>query len=148
MLQRIHDSLSLGRWVVVIILGLIALTFIFWGVDPTNMGTASFAARVNREEVSRLDFDRALQARQNQYQEIYRTDVPEEVRRQLRAAVIEDLVRDEALKQRVQEQGYRASTERVNHAIQDIAAFHVAGVYNDELAVQTLAQEGLTPAGF
>ncbi|HJR68434.1 MAG TPA: SurA N-terminal domain-containing protein, partial [Gammaproteobacteria bacterium] len=148
MLQRIHDSLSLGRWVVVIVLGLIALTFVFWGVDPTNMGTASFAAKVNREEVSRLDFDRALQARQSQYQEIYRTDVPEDVRRQLRAAVIEDLVRDAALKQRVQDQGYRASTERVNRAIQEIPAFQVAGVYNDELAVARLAQQGLTPGGF
>jgi peptidyl-prolyl cis-trans isomerase D len=148
MLQRIHDSLSLGRWVVVVILGLIALTFIFWGVDPTNMGPASFAAKVNREEVARIDFDRALQARENQYREVYRTDVPEEVSRQLRAAVVEDLVRDEALKQRVEEQGYRASTARVNQAIQEIAAFHVAGVYNDELAVARLAQEGLTPAGF
>jgi peptidyl-prolyl cis-trans isomerase D len=148
MLQRIHDSLSLGRWVVVVILALIAFSFIFWGIDFGMMGSANFAAKVNREEVSRLDFDRALQARQNQYQEIYRTEVPEEVRRQLRAAVIEDLVRDEALKQRVEEQGYRASAQRVNQAIQDIAAFHVAGVYNDELAVQRLAQEGLTPAGF
>lgn len=148
MLQRIHDSLTLGRWVVVIILALIAFSFIFWGIDFGIMGSANFAAKVNREEVSRLDFDRALQARENQYQEIYRTDVPEEVRRTLRAAVIEDLVRDEALKQRVHEQGYRASAERVNQAIQDIAAFQVAGVYNDELAVTRLAQEGLTPAGF
>jgi peptidyl-prolyl cis-trans isomerase D len=148
MLQRIHDSLSLGRWVVLVILGLIAFSFIFWGIDFGIMGGANFAAKVNREEVSRLDFDRALQDRQNQYQEIYRTDVPEDVRRELRAAVIEDLVRDAALKQRVEEQGYRASTERVNRSIQEIAAFQVGGAYNDELAVARLAQEGLTPAGF
>ena len=148
MLQRIHDSLSLGRWVVVAILGLIAFSFIFWGIDFGIMGSANFAAKVNREEVSRLDFDRALQARQNQYQEIYKTDVPDDVNRQLRAAVIEDLVSDAALKQRVEAQGYRASTERINRSIQEIAAFQIGGAYNDELAVARLAQEGLTPAGF
>lgn len=148
MLQRIHDSLSLGRWVVIVILGLIAFSFIFWGIDFGIMGSANFAAKVNREEVSRLDFDRALQDRQNQYLEIYKTDVPDEVNRQLRAAVIEDLVSDAALKQRVEEQGYRASAERINRSIQEIAAFQIGGAYNDELAVARLAQEGLTPAGF
>ncbi len=148
MLQRIHDSLTFGRWVVVVILGLIALTFVFWGVDPSNMGTASFAAKVNSDEVSRLDFDRALQDRQNQYQELYRTDVPEGVRRELRAAVIEDLVRDAALKQRVASEGYRASAERIDRAIQEIAAFQVEGVFSNEMAVAMLANQGLTPAGF
>ena len=148
MLQRIHDSLSLGRWVVIIILGLIAFSFIFWGIDFGIMGTANFAAKVNREEVSRVDFDRALQARQSQYQEIYRTDVPEDVRRELRAAVIEDLVRDAALKQRVADQGYRASNERVTQSIREIAAFQIAGQFSLDNYRAILANEGLSPTGF
>src|SRR5918994_125181 len=107
MLQRIHDSL--GKWIVVIVLGLIAFSFIFWGVDFGLTGASTFAAKVNGEDVSITDFNRALQARENQYRQIYRAELPEDVRRELRRAVIDELVRDAALTQRVEEQGYRAS---------------------------------------
>jgi peptidyl-prolyl cis-trans isomerase D len=146
MLQRIHDSL--GRWIVVLILGLIAVTFIFWGVGNDFVAGANFAARVNGEEIPLLEFDRALQQRQNQYQQIYRTDLPEEVRRELRRAVIEDLVQEAALKQRVEEQGYRASNERVSQAVRDIAAFQIDGQFSFDNYRALLANNGYTPAGF
>ncbi len=120
MLQRIHDSL--GKWVVVIVLGLIAFSFIFWGVDFGLTGVTTFAARVNGEDVPLTDFDRELQARQNQYQTIYRAELPDDVRRELRRAVVEDLVRSTALKQRVDEQGYRATDARVTQSVREIAA--------------------------
>lgn len=148
MLQRIHDSLSLGRWVVAILLGLIAITFIFWGVDFGMTGPATFAAKVNGEDVSLDDFNNALQNRQNQYQQIYRSELPDELRRELRRSVIDELVRNAALKQRVNEQGYRASAERVDAAIRDIAAFQVDGVFNEQIAMATLANEGYTREGF
>jgi hypothetical protein len=62
MLQRIHDSLA--KWVIVIVLGLIAFSFIFWGVDFGMTGVTTFAAKVNGEDVPVTDFDQALQQRQ------------------------------------------------------------------------------------
>src|SRR5262245_10192642 len=148
MLQKIHDSF--GKAVVVIILGLISLTFIFWGINRTDfsMTGGQFAAKVNGENISMLEFDRALQQRQNQYQQIYRTELPEDVRRELRRAVIEQLVQDAALKQRVAEQGYRASNERVSQAIRDIAAFQVDGKFNFQQYQGLLANNSLSPAMF
>jgi peptidyl-prolyl cis-trans isomerase D len=149
MLQRIHDSLSLGRWVVAILLGLIAFSFIFWGIgDFDVMGNASFAAKVNGEDIPRTEFDRALQDRQNQYQQIYRTELPEDLRRELRRGVIEDLVRDTALRQRVDEQGYRVSDARVSESIRDIAAFQVDGQFSFDVYRGLLQNNGLTPTGF
>src|SRR5688572_2411682 len=145
MLQRIHDSL--GKWIVVIVLGLIAASFIFWNVDFGLTG-ATFAAKVNGEEIPLLEFDRALQDRQNQYQQIYRTELPEEVRRDLRRVVIEGLVQDTALKQRVEDQGYRASNERVTQAVRDIAAFQIDGQFSFQNYQALLANRGYTPAGF
>jgi peptidyl-prolyl cis-trans isomerase D len=146
MLQRIHDSL--GKWIVVIVLGLIAFSFIFWGVDFGLTGVTTFAAKVNGEDVPVTEFDRALQERQNQYQQIYRTELPEDVRRELRRAVVEDLVRETALKQRVDEQGYRASDERLTQSIRDIAAFQVAGEFSLDVYRGQLANAGLTPTAF
>ena len=89
----------------------------------------TFAAKVNGEDVPLTEFNRALQVRENQYQTIYRSELPEDVRRELRRAVIDELVRDAALRQRVEEQGYRASTARIDEAIRDVAAFQVDGEY-------------------
>ncbi len=146
MLQRIHDSL--GKWVVVIVLGLIAFSFIFWGVDFGLTGATTFAARVNGEDVPLVDFDRELQARQNQYQTIYRAELPEDVRRELRRAVVEDLVRSTALKQRVEEQGYRATDARVTQSVREIAAFQIDGEFSLEVYQGTLANAGLSPTAF
>src|SRR5262245_20242566 len=148
MLQKIHDSF--GKAVVVIILGLISLTFIFWGINRTDfsMTGGQFAAKVNGENISMLEFDRALQQRQNQYQQIYRSELPEDVRRELRRTVIEQLVQDRTLKQRVEEQGYRASNERVSQAIRDIAAFQVDGEFNFQQYQGLLANNAISPAMF
>ena len=147
MLQRIHDSLSLGRWVVVIILGLIAFSFVFWNVDFGLTGP-TFAAKVNGEDVSLVDFERELQERQNQYQRAYGTELSEDVRRDMRRAVIEAMVSDAALKQRVAEQGYRVSDARLTQSIREIAAFQVEGEFSLDVYRGLLANQGLTPAGF
>jgi peptidyl-prolyl cis-trans isomerase D len=148
MLQRIHDSLSLGRWVVVIILGLIAFSFIFWGIDFGLMGMSNFAAKVNGEDVPLLDFDRELQERQNQYQQVYRTEITEDLRRELRRAVIDDLVSQTALRQRVEEQGYRASDTRVAGSIREMPAFQLDGQFDQTQYQGRLANAGMTPTQF
>jgi peptidyl-prolyl cis-trans isomerase D len=148
MLQRIHDSF--GKAIVVVILGLISVTFIFWGSSRSDFlpGSSNFAARVNGEKIPMVEFDRALQERQNQYQQVYRSELSEDVRRELRRAVIEDLVQDATIRQRVGDQGYRASDARINQSIQEISAFQIDGVYNDQQAMALLANRGYTPAGF
>jgi peptidyl-prolyl cis-trans isomerase D len=149
MLQRIHDSLTFGRWVVVIILGLIALSFVFWGMSSSDfVGATGVAARVNGEKIPLIDFDKELQARQSRYQELYRTELTEDQRREMRAAVIEDLVSAEALAQRVAEQGYRASNERVTQSILEIPAFQVGGQFSMENYRGILANAGLSPTAF
>ena len=146
MLQRMHDSA--GRWIALVVLGLVSVGFIFWGVDFGLTGVATFAAKVNGEDISLTDFDRELQNRQNQYQQLYRAELSEDMRREMRLAVIEDMVREAALKQRVVEQGYRASNQRVTDSILAVAAFQVDGQFNLDVYRGLLANQGLTPAAF
>ena len=146
MLQRIHDSL--GRWVAALVLGLVSAGFIFWGVERGTTGGSNFAAKVNGENITITEFDRELQNRQNEYQRLYKTELTEDLRRELRRTVLEGMVRDTALKQRVASQGYRASDERVDKSIREITAFQVGGEFNDQAALQVLTSQGLTVAGF
>ena len=61
MLQAISDGI--GKWVAIVILGLLSVAFIFWGVDFTLSGT-TFAAKVNGNEIPLLEFERDLQSQQ------------------------------------------------------------------------------------
>ena len=145
MLQRIRDSL--GKWVAGTILGLLAVTFVFWGVDFSLTG-ATFAAKVNGENLPLAEFERELQAQQNQYQQIYPVELTDDLRRELRRNVLESMVRDEALKQRVEEAGYRVSDERLAAYIRSAAPFQVDGEFSMEVYRGLLANQGLTPASF
>ena len=146
MLQRIHDSLA--RWIALILLALVSVGFIFWRADFNNGRTATFAAKVNGENLSLQEFDRTLQFRQNQYQQQYRTELSEDMRRQLRQSVVEEMVRSAVLKQRADEQGYRASDARVIDSIHKNPSFQVDDHFERRLYDSLLAQNGLSPAGY
>ena len=145
MLQTFRDSV--GRWVAIAILGLIAVTFVFFGVDFSLTGT-TFAAKVNGEEIRLADFDRELQVQQSQYQQLYRVELTEDLRRELRLGVIERLINAEALQQRVESAGYRVSDARLAQAIREIPAFQVGGHFSSDVYRAVLTNQGFSPAGF
>lgn len=146
MLQRIHDSV--GKWMAGIVLGLISVGFIFWGVDFGMNGASTFAAKVNGENIPLMQFERELQIRQSQYQQQFQVELTEEMRRQLRRSVLETMINDAVLKQRVTEQRYRASDERLAEHIRSIPQFQVNGEYNDQVAMGLLRNQGIDPVAF
>ena len=146
MLQRIHDSLA--RWIALILLALVSVGFIFWRADFSNGRTATFAAKVNGENLSLQEFDRTLQFRQNQYQQQYRTELSEDMRRQLRRSVVEDMVRSAVLRQRAEEEGYRASDNRVIESIHANPNFQVDDHFDRRLYDSLLAQNNLSASAY
>lgn len=145
MLQTLREST--GRWVAVAILGLIAVTFVFFGIDFSLTGP-TFAAKVNGEDIPLFEFERELQAQQSQYQQLYRLELTEDLRRELRRNVIDGLVRRTALQQRVDAAGYRVSDQRLSDFIRSASAFQVGGEFSIDVYRAALANQGLSPAGF
>ena len=145
MLQSIREGV--GRWIAGGILALIAVAFIFWGVDPTIMGS-TFAAKVNGEDISLIEFDRALQNQQSQYQELYRVEIDDELQRALRLAVIENLIQGEALSQRVASEGYRVSDPRLAQGIRSMPEFQVGGEFSMDVYRSRLTFSGISPTAF
>jgi peptidyl-prolyl cis-trans isomerase D len=145
MLQQFREGI--GRWIAGVILGLIAVAFIFWGVD-FNIGVPTFAAKVNGEEVPLVEFDRALQMQQAQYADLYRVEFTEDLQLELRRTVLERLVRNEALLQRVESEGYGVSDADVMAAIRARPEFQVDGEFSLDLYRARLLSEGMPPAAF
>jgi len=145
MLQSIREGI--GRWVAAVILGLIAVAFIFWGVN-FNVAFPTFAARVNGEEIPIMEFDRALQSQQAQYAQLYQLEFTEDLQREIRQSVLERLVRTEALRQRVEEEGYGVTDEQVTAAILARPEFQVDGEFSIDLYRARLNSEGIPPSVF
>jgi len=145
MLQGFREGA--GRWVAIAVLGLIAISFIFWGVDFTSLGT-TFAAKVNGREVSLIDFEREVQNQQNQYQELYRAELTDELREELRRNVLETLIRQQALLDRIRTSGYQISDDRLTAFIRTIPVFQVDGEFSIDLYRSQLLNQGLSPSGF
>ena len=145
MLQQIREGF--GKWVFGVIIGLIALSFVFWGVD-FNLGVSTWAAKVNGEEVSLTEFQRQYQDQQQRFAQLYRAELTEEVRNQIRNDVLQGLVQQEALQQRVQAAGYRISDQRLTDFIRDIPNFQVDGEFSVDAYRGLLSTQALSPAGF
>ena len=146
MLQRIHDSLA--KWVAFVLLALVSVGFIFWRADFSTGRTATFAAKVNGENLSLTEFDRALQNQQNEYQQRYRTELSEEMRRELRRGVVENMIREAVLRQRAEEQGYRVSIKRLSDYVHSIPAFQVDNKFDQDVYRNRLQTIGMTELAF
>jgi peptidyl-prolyl cis-trans isomerase D len=137
----------MGKWVAGIILALIAGGFIFWDIN-FQLSAPNYAAKVNGQEIPLEEFERSYQQQQAQYQQLYRIDLDEQIRRQIRSSVLDRLVQQEALMQRVRSEGYRVSDQRLAESIRSIEAFQVGGEFSNDANSTFLANQGLSPTGF
>jgi peptidyl-prolyl cis-trans isomerase D len=151
MLQNIGDTLKGQRWLAMLILGLLILVFALWGtaglVDLT-IGAPSYGLKVNGEEVPATTLQEAWQERQSQYQQQLKTDLPPAMRAKLQEQLLDQFIRETALRQRAKVRGFRVGDDAVASAYQNEAAFQVNGKFDATAAKGVLAQMGMTAAGY
>jgi len=152
MLDRIREgSQSL---VVKAVLVLIALTFALAGIGGYITSQPEPAvAKVNGEEITRMEFDRAVEnersRQQQQLGDFYATLAADpSFNQRLRSQVLNDLVNQKVVELYARDAGLRVSDEQVKAAIRGIAAFQVAGRFDNQTYQMTLNGLGYTPDGF
>lgn len=145
MLQKIRDKIT--GWVAGTVLALLAVTFVFWGID---FGTAARdeAATVDGEAIPLTQFRTAYQNRLNQFQQYYQDEIPDAMREQIRENVLEGMVRSSLLRQRAEQSGYRVSDTAVRESIESLPVFQVGGEFSRDIYYARLRNQGLSPAGF
>ena len=108
MLQTIRDKTS--GWIAIIVLGAIGVVFALFGVDLKS-AAGNYAAKVDGETVPTDQVRRAWQQRQQQLQQMMRTELPPDLVKSQQAALLDQLIRDTLLTNRAQKLGYRVSDE-------------------------------------
>lgn len=145
MLQRIRDRSS--GWIAILILGLISVSFVFFGVnmDFTNAG---FIAKVNGTEVSPLEVQRVYQNQAAQLRQQFGGQIPAPIDQQLRQNAMDSVITGTVLRSYLDERGYRVSDANVQESIREIPLFIGADGFSYELYRQELTARGLTPSQF
>jgi peptidyl-prolyl cis-trans isomerase D len=149
MLQRIREGIHGPiAWV---ILGLIALTFVFWGgsgaLDFSSMN-ANVAASVDGEDVPAQEATRAWSDAQARWAQQVGSDMPPEQRQRMQASIIDRLIFEKLLENRLREQNYRVSDQAVLAYWATLPAFQVDGKFDRSRAAIALQSAGMTEQEF
>src|SRR5579859_6536481 len=147
MLQGIRDILQRHKWFMYIVLGSLALIFAAWGavsIGNFNAGGTTYAAEAGGDKVSVEDARNAWIREQSEYQQRMGGEIPAAQKPVLQDHLLESMIRESLLSQRVHDLGYRVSDQDLVEAIRDIPAFQIEGKYNSEVAKERLAQAGVT----
>ena len=147
MLQSIRDNIT--GWIAWVVVILLSVPFALFGINTYFEGRFSNdVARVNGQEITNQDF---RQRYQNQYQQIrqmfgdqFDPDMIDEER--MRRDVLDQMIKEELLVQRAEDQRYRVSEEEIIREIQSFEAFHQDGQFSIDRYRALLRAQGMSPA--
>lgn len=145
MLQTIRDKIT--GWVATAFLGVIALVFIFWGVDFQSTA-GNFAAKVNGQKIASETVRRAWQQRQSQLQQMMRGELPADMVKSQQQAMLDEFVRSNLLAQRADKFGYRVSDDILAQRILEFPELQIDGKFSRDRYAMLLRQQGRTEPQF
>ena len=144
MLQNIRENLT-GK-LALIILAVIALSFVFvGGASFTTIGS-NYAAKVGDSEIGLAQFESAYRERIRANPQL--ANLPEEYRLQLRRNILDGLIQQRVIDNYLDDAGFNVSDKQLTDAVHQIPEFQVDGRFNRESYEALLSQAGLTAAQF
>ncbi len=151
MLQEIRDGIK--GWIAWVIIGLIALPFIFMGGSEYlgGGGGEAVVAKVDGEEIPRARLEQAVERQRTRLREMFGGDLPEEEAFEaasLRREALEQLIDEALLNAYVHDQGLRVSDAAVARRIRDQEIFQEDGAFSRERYQTLLERNRLTPADY
>jgi peptidyl-prolyl cis-trans isomerase D len=152
MLQRIRDGLHSKKWLAWLALFPIAAIFIFWGgsnsLDFTGASRQD-AAVVDGDKIPATEATKAWSETQARWSQQFGTEIPPEQRARIQDNILDQLVLQKLLENRLEDEHFQVSEGRVLTEIQNIPAFKGAdGKFDPSLAKQVLQSNGINEHEF
>jgi peptidyl-prolyl cis-trans isomerase D len=144
MLQVIRDRFT-GAFAGVL-LGMLAVSFIFFGIGNFNFLNAGNVATVEGVDISVFQLENEYQNRLLQLPDY--GELPPSTLQLIRANTLEQLIRETLLEVHISEEGYRVGDEQVAEMIQAEAQFQEDGQFKKELYYAWLDQMVVDPRVF
>lgn len=143
MLTQIREKITgpLG----LVVLGAIALSFVFFGATLNFAGNV-YAAKVDGSEISLGQFENTYRQQVDANPQL--ASLPPEFRAQFRQNIVESMIRERLVELHLAKAGYQISEAQLTAAIQRVPDFQVNGEFDLDTAETLLAQNGLNTATF
>jgi parvulin-like peptidyl-prolyl isomerase len=130
---------------------IVILSFMFWGVgtiDKTEKG--STVAEVEKHKISSEEYWRAYDRAFNFYKEIYKEKFDEEMQKKLnlRENILNSLIENKVLLIAARNNGVVVDDNELNEAIKNEPAFMKNGAFDNEIYVNRLRLNRLTPESY
>lgn len=140
-----------SRKIAQVILGLISLTFVFFGVDGyMRGGKVGDVAKIGDVRITADDFQRELRDRSERYRtqmgqmfDPKMLDQPE-----VRRIILNEMIDQRLLMLESRKQHAAASNGAVRRAIEEISSFHEDGKFSQTRYESLLQMQGMSPVGF
>ena len=139
-----------GSWAIKIILGFIAITFIWWGVGTYSERGRDVAATVGGENISMADLSEAAAGLEKTYRDVYGGAFTPEMAKALnfRKQALDTLIQRSILLAEARKLGLAASDAEVQGEIAADPAFQANGQFSEERYRSLLAYNRITTANF
>lgn len=143
MLQQMRENFT-GTFALVI-LGIIGLSFVFFGISSPFVG-GSYAAKVDGEEINAGLFEQSYRDAIQRNPQL--ASIEGELRMQVRRSLLDQLISRQLIDNYLNENGYRISDEQIVRYIQDTPEFQVDGKFDRDTYRTFLAERGMEPIQF
>jgi peptidyl-prolyl cis-trans isomerase D len=139
-----------GSWAIKIILGFIAVTFIWWGVGTYSEREREVAAKVGEDAISMGELSEAAAGLEKTYRDVYGAAFTPEMAKTLnfRKQALDTLIQRKVLLAEARKLGLSASDEEVQREIAADPAFQADGQFSEERYRSLLAYNRIPPANF
>jgi peptidyl-prolyl cis-trans isomerase D len=144
MLEAIHKHMNWIMWAIVV---LITVTFLFFGIYPSDVGGRS-VAKVGGDVITADEFNRVYQNAYENYKQLLKDQFNESFAKGLKSQALQELIVGRLLVQEAERVGLRISDEELQAVIMKMPSFARDGKFDRKIYDRILDQVNMKPAAF
>jgi peptidyl-prolyl cis-trans isomerase D len=134
-------------WMMWIIVGLVTVTFLFFGIYPSSQGKGA-VAKVGDTVITSEELNVAYRNLYENYRELLKGQLNENLTKGLRNQALQELIVNRLLVTEAEREGIRVTNEELQEAIMRMPAFMQNGRFNKQIYERTLDRINMSPALF
>ncbi len=144
MLESIHKHMNWIMWAIVV---LITVTFLFFGIYPSNVGGRS-VAKVGGDVITVDEYNRVYRNLYDNYKQLLKDQFNESFAKTLKSQALQELVMGRLIVQEAERVGLRISDEELQDVIMKMPSFARDGKFDRKIYERILDQINMKPAAF
>ena len=144
MLIQMHKHMKWIMWAIVV---LITVTFLFFGIYPSDIGGRA-VAKVGGEVITADEWNRVYQNIYTNYKDLLKDQFNDSFAKSLKTQALQELIVGKLLVQEAEHVGLRVSDEELQNAIMKMPSFANNGKFDKRLYDRILDQINMKPAAF